>query len=577
MAGSPNAQVQVGRLYAEAKVVGYNLDEAFGWFERAANRNQPEALLELGLAYEYGLGVDRDYDAAFRYYMQAAYLYAGPLPFTLRGMVLTQNLCLERHRGQLSLAEAGFAHSQWAFVYGPERDHRWNENKDSNMWTRRAAELGYPPSFKSMAWQISAGRGRPEDELKTLEWHLKAYEHDKLISKSISMLYEPPGANGWLSAHLDPKVRGIVPDKATSDEWNLRWQGHLREKRMLAVAGGSASDARALGEQFFDGKDGLTQDYAEAMKWYLKATELGDNWACGQIAKMHLRGLGMPINLEKGFAWLDRQFAITYCEGTKVVNQGLIFHWVMRPIVEGYLDHLGEDELFAWLQVRTKVYQPGCGALSGSYYGESESAHLAAHVCKVFNPHVFTKEPLKSAERAIVEVRVSRINRLMERQKTSMAALAESGDAAAQYWHAKTFKKYKGRAGRTLKWLLASAEQGFLPAQYEVGESYIRGDGAPVSETEARKWLEQASLRGHVWAQREFIKVLNGTCFWGDRGDGVERKPDDKAQFEGYAWHIVCGYEKGEAEAWRKYTPGKVYAAYQRASEIRAEMARLAQ
>ncbi len=164
MAGDPQAQVKVGRHYAEGREVDYDLDQAFGWFERAANRHHPEALLELGLAYEYGLGVDRDYDAAFRSYMQAARVHVGPLPFTLRGMVLTQNLCMERHRGQLALAEAGLAHSQWAFVYGPEREHRWTENKDSRKWTRRAAELGYPPSLNSMAWQISAGQGGPEDE-----------------------------------------------------------------------------------------------------------------------------------------------------------------------------------------------------------------------------------------------------------------------------------------------------------------------------------------------------------------------------------------------------------------------------
>jgi TPR repeat protein len=162
----------------------------------------------------------------------------------------------------------------------------------------------------------------------------------------------------------------------------------------------------------------------------------------------------------------------------------------------------------------------------------------------------------------------------MDRQKAAMIALAESGDAAAQFWHAKTFKKYKGRAGRTLKWLLLSAEQGFSPAQYEVGKCHVEGDGAPVSEPEARKWLEQASLRGHAWAQRELIKVLGGTCFWGDREEGVERKPNAQALFEGYAWCLACDYEASGAEAWSQYGPEKVHAAYQRASEIRAEMAR---
>ena len=577
MAGDSQAQVKVGRHYAEGREVDYDLDQAFEWFERAANRHHPEALLELGLAYEYGLGVDRDYDTAFWSYMQAARVHVGPLPFTLRGMVLTQNLCMERHRGQLALAEAGFAHSQWAFVYGPEREHQWKENKDSKKWTRRAAELGYPPSLKSMAWQISAGQGRPEDEPKTLEWHLKAYEHDKLIAKSISMLYEPSDKTSWLSAHLDPKVRGIVPDKATAEEWNRRWQGHLREKRMLAVAGGSSSDARALGEQFFAGKEGAPQDYAQAMKWYQKAAELGDNWSCGQIAKMHLRGLGVPADLEKGLAWMDRQYAITYCEGTKVVDQGLIYHWVMRPIVEGYLDHLDEEALFAWLQARTRMYVPGCAALSGSYYGEGETAHLATHVCKVFSPHVFVKDPLKPAEKKITQARAARIARLMARQEAAMTALADAGDAPAQFWYSKTFKRYKGRSGHAQKWLLKSAAQGFAPAQYEAAKAYVEGDGAPVSEADARKWYREAALRGHRWAQRELIGILADRCSWGDYDKGVVRKPTPADLFEGYAWAIATEQGLGEGKEWKDYDATKVLAACLKADEIRSEIAKFSQ
>jgi TPR repeat protein len=572
MAGSALAQLEIGRYHAEGREVPYDLEEAFRWFELAANHELPEALLEVALAHEYGLGTDMDYDAAFEHYMQAIQLHPKPMPFTLRGMVLTQNLCMAKYRGQLALAEAGYAHCQWALAYGPQRENQWSEHKESHKWTRRAAEQGYPPAFRAMVWMITGGQGVPSDEDKTLEWHLKAYEHDKLMAKSISMLYEPSDPSSWLSKHLDPKVRGVVPDKSKSKEWNQIWQRHHRERRMFAVAGGSVHDAKELGSLFLDGKDGAPQDYAEAMKWFLRATELGDNWSCGQIAKMHLRGLGMPMDVEQGLSWLDRQFGMTFCNGSKVIDHDLIYHWAMRPIVEGRLDHLDEEALFDWLQARTRIYADDCGALSGNYYGESETAHLAVHVCKAFRKYTSVKEELKPYEQKIVEYRVGRVTRLMERQKMGMIELAKSGDAPAQFWYSKTFIKYKARGGNALKWLLKSAEQGFPPAQYEAGHNYVRGDGAPVSETDARKWLLKASLQGHTWAQGELIRILSGSHIWGDYDKDIQHKPSSGDLLEAYAWSIACGHRRDESKVWTKYSPAKILAAYRRADEIRQEI-----
>ena len=529
MEGGAAEQLAIGRLYAEGQIVPYDLDTAYLWFKRSAQSSLPEALLEVGLAKEYGLGTDRDYEAAFRIYMSVSRSYPGTLPFAIRGMVLTQNLCLDKHRGQLALAEAGFAHSQWAFVYGPERDHKWKEGKDAHKWIRKAAMLGYPPALSSMAWLIREGQGLPGEESLLLDWYLKAYVHDKLVAKSISMLYEPP-SDGWLSKHIEPKVRGVEPDNVKSAEWDNKWEGHLRERRMLAVAAGSASDAKELGDLFFEGKQKAPQDYVEAMKWYLRAAELGSNWALGAVAKMYFNGLGVKRDFVKGLAFKDRQFSGTFCEGTKIVDQALVFHWAMHLVVEGYLDHLSEDQLFVWLQERTHAY---------------EAYNTDAKVD-------------------------GRITRLLARQKESMIARAEKGDAPSQFYYSQSFNRYKKRAGHGLKWLLKSAEQGFSPAQYSAAKAYIDGDGAPVSEPDARKWLLSAALQGHTRAQGDLIRVLAGRCVFGDREDGVERKPSAEDLFEGYAWSIACEWQLDESKEWAKYSQTKVLAAYRRADAIRA-------
>ena len=581
MIGDAQAQLEVGRLYAGGGAGYYDLEEAFRWFEKASDRDLPDAVLEVALAKEYGLGVDRDHEVAFAAYMRAARLYQGPLPFTIRGIVLTQGLCLARHRGQLSLAEAGYAHSQWSYVYGPKRKgnptrevnpKKWLKRQaEAKKWTRRAAMLGYPPAFIDMSCLINRGEGEPGDVENLHGWYLKALEHDKSIAKLICKGSEPMTAD-WFSGRADPAVTGIVPRAESIKAWNRVWSESRQDRNGTSVDGMSAEAAKNLGDMHYRGKSGSEPDYVEAKKWYLCAAGRGCQWSMGQLAKMYLNGLGVARDAAKGFDWLDRQFAVVFCHGTKIVDERLLFHWALRPVVEGHLDHLDEDQLFAWLQSRTHASEPACAALSGGY-DLTESSAAANHVCKAFRPDVFVKGKLDEATRKVVGIRVKRIKRLLARQSAAMVARAEAGDAPSQFWHAAFFNRYKNRSGVALRWLLKSAVQGYSPAQHEVAKAYADGDGAPVSVDEARKWFKAASQGGHTWAQGAYIRVLAGTYYWGDYPKTPERLPSKEDLFEAYAWSIATEQRTNESDAWLKYSPEKVLAAYRRADEIRREIA----
>lgn len=574
--GKSQAQLELGRLHAEGRGVPYDLEEALAWFVKAADRDLPEAVLEVALAHEYGLGTDRDYDAAFSTYMQAARLRQEPLPFSIRGLVLTQNLCLDKHRGQLALAEAGYAHACWSFVYGPKRKVNppikvkhgkpWLKREaEVGKWTRRAAMLGYPPAFIDMTCIINRGEGEPGDAAKLLGWYIKACRHDESVAKMIADKHEP--------AELFAGIQGAEAAVAASDlaAWKQIWMNRHQERRETRAASRPIDGYQNRGDMFFNGKEGASPDYIEAVKWYLRAAKLGCEWSMGQLAKIYLNGLGVAHDAAKGFEWLDRQFSVTFCNGTKIVDQRLIFHWALRPIVEGHLDHLDEDQLFAWLQARTHAFEPACGALSGGY-DMTRSSTAANHVCKAFRPDAFVKGNLDEATRKVVSIRVKRIKRLLARQEAAMIARAEDGDAPSQFCYAASFKRYKNRSGMALRWLLKSAEQGYSPAQHEVAKAYADGDGAPVSVDEARRWFKAASLSGHTWAQGAYIRVLAGTYCWGDYPKSPERVPSNEDLFEAYAWSIVAKERANESDVWLKYSPEQILAAYRRADEIRREI-----
>ena len=580
-AGKAQAQLELGRLHAEGRSMPYDMEEALVWFERAAGRDLPEAVLEVALAKEYGLGTDRDFDAAFAAYMRAARLSQAPLPFTIRGLVLTQGLCLDGHRGQLSLAEAGYAHSQWSLVYGPKRKGNapskvkhgkpWLKRQaEVRKWTRRAAMLGYPPAFIDMTCLINRGEGEPGDTENLLGWYLDALGRDKSVAKLISGLSEPM-LGDWFSAHSDLNVTGISPNPLSIKVWNKVWLESRKDKKQSAPAGTTADAAKYLGDKHYRGESGSAPNYSEAEKWYARAAELGCQWSMGRLAEIYLNGLGVFPDAAKGFAWLDRQYSVTYCYGTKIVDQRVIYHWAMRPVVEGHLDHLDDEQLFSWFQMRTKACDIYCAALSGSY-SIGKNAIAARHVCKAFNDHLEVAAELDGATQKIVDVRVKRITRLLARQKEAMIARAEAGDAVSQFWYAAFFKRYKNRSGMALRWLLKAAEQGYSPAQREVAKAYADGDGAAVSVAEALKWFRAASLSGDSWAQGSLIQVLAGTYYWGDYPKTPKRAPSKEDLFEGYAWSIATEERINESAVWLKYSPEQVLAAYRRSDEIRSKI-----
>ncbi|AXI45099.1 sel1 repeat family protein [Sulfitobacter sp. SK012] len=80
------------------------------------------------------------------------------------------------------------------------------------------------------------------------------------------------------------------------------------------------------------------------------------------------------------------------------------------------------------------------------------------------------------------------------------------------------------------------AEQGYPPAQYNIGVLYYDGNGVPQDFAEAEKWLRLAAEQGYVSAQYNL-----GLMY--DKGDGV---PQDIA--EAVKW-LRLAAEQGNAES----------------------------
>jgi len=81
-AGSIEAQMRVGWMYHLGYGIGRNLDEARRWYEKAAERNSPEAQFYLGTVYRQM----KLYDEAFAYFQKSAAQNYAPAIYELGAM-----------------------------------------------------------------------------------------------------------------------------------------------------------------------------------------------------------------------------------------------------------------------------------------------------------------------------------------------------------------------------------------------------------------------------------------------------------------------------------------------------------
>jgi hypothetical protein len=104
---------------------------------------------------------------------------------------------------------------------------------------------------------------------------------------------------------------------------------------------------------------GVTQDYAEAMKWYRKAAEQGDSHAQCMLAYMHYEGHGAPQDYTEAMKWYRKaaeqgdanaqyNLAYMYANGQGVpLDYEEAYFWVNLAAVVGNRDYVARRNLFA--------------------------------------------------------------------------------------------------------------------------------------------------------------------------------------------------------------------------------------
>ena len=121
-------------------------------------------------------------------------------------------------------------------------------------------------------------------------------------------------------------------------------------------------------------------------------------------------------------------------------------------------------------------------------------------------PSVCAQQPLPVSTQARLST-LSRLEALTQKDFTELLAKAQTGDREAQYSLALVYQQDRvvpQDAVAARKWMLTSAEQGYVPAQEGIGGIYLGslGPSTVVGDYgEAERWLRLAAMRGDADAQ----------------------------------------------------------------------------
>ncbi len=250
-AGDADAQHALGVAYETGQGVGRNYGEALGWYLQAAEQGHAEAQTSAGSLHGRGLGVPQDHAKAAEYYRLAADQGHGPALVELgalyfRGLGVPRDY-VEARRWLRPAAEQGHPEAQWRLCstyargLGVDKDHA-----EAKAWCREAAEAGHVWAQEELG-RLYDDWGSPPDYAQALEWYGRASDQGSAVARLRMYDIYRQGRRGVRRdpvkalAYLDYVQSGRLPDGGrifvttvgkAPDDYSEQWTRNLLTRKM---------------------------------------------------------------------------------------------------------------------------------------------------------------------------------------------------------------------------------------------------------------------------------------------------------------------------------------------------------
>lgn len=274
---------RLGILSEEKK----DYEEAFKYFEKAANLGNSHSLSEIAKCYEFGWGVPKDLDKAIEYYLKSGnsekassvYHHLGWIFEQGKGVEKDEKKAVEYYKKAADLGNP-IAKNDLGYCYC----HGIGVDKDldkAKKYLKEAANLNCSSAYLNLGWLYLEGKDAPINPTKGIECYKKAYELGNIQAlPSLGYRYD--------------KGLGVPVDYEKALDY-------YRQGEKL----GCLVSLNNLGTLYEHG-NGVPKDLERALQYYKEAAEGGEERSMYHLGRCYQNGIGVEANLETAISWYEQ-------------------------------------------------------------------------------------------------------------------------------------------------------------------------------------------------------------------------------------------------------------------------------
>ncbi len=265
--GNSDAQYNLGVCYQFHLGVSGDLSVALDFYRKAAEQGHPFAQNSLGTCYLKGIGVKRDDNEAVKWYLKAA------------------------HQGEpFAEANLGLCYSNGLGV-----------DKDSKVafdWYLKSAKHGNADAQTATGNNYRTGAGTAKNITEALTWYKKAAEQNNADSQyALGVIY----SEGEV-VEQDHTAAFLWYNKAAA-------KGHASSQAMVGV--------------YYESGEAVTKDMRLALSWYLKSAEQGNPYGQFRYGVLILNGANGETNIPSARPWIKKAADQGFTEAEAVLAGAL--------------------------------------------------------------------------------------------------------------------------------------------------------------------------------------------------------------------------------------------------------------
>ncbi|MCI7008077.1 MAG: SEL1-like repeat protein [Parabacteroides sp.] len=277
--GNAEAQYKLGECYEDG-LGGLEEDPelAFEWYKKAAEQNYPDALYVAGLFYEDGDVIEQDIPKAFQYYNQAAELGdSGAQLHLSHAYRFGDGIEMDPEMAFYYASLAADSNDSVGLLFLSDY-YRFGIGTDVNYekaveYAQLAVDQEYIPAYSSLGWLYENGQGVPEDKQKAFDLYMEAARRGDCSGQFNLGMWYSDQSNRELYEEENPMWRNSL-------EESFKWYRLAAENEDADV-----TEFNSLAECYQYGC-GVKQDYDQAIIWYQKSVDLGDEEAQENLDKL---------------------------------------------------------------------------------------------------------------------------------------------------------------------------------------------------------------------------------------------------------------------------------------------------